>query len=63
MRKQFYCRFSKNRAACATGRCKNPHFLGVENVADDAHIKLEEECKVGLLHTGDAYSAHDRKFD
>jgi hypothetical protein len=35
----------------------------MENVTDDAHIKLEEEGNVGLLDTGDGYSADDRKFN
>src|SRR5438046_8252554 len=48
-RKQFYCHFSQNHAACTNGRCRNPRLLGVGNVADDAHIKLEEERKVGHL--------------
>jgi hypothetical protein len=35
----------------------------VENVANDTHIELEEEGEVGLLHTGNIYSADDWKFD
>jgi hypothetical protein len=44
-------------------RRRNPHILGVENVADYAHIEFEEKRKVGLLQTGNAHSADDRKFD
>jgi len=56
MRKQFYRHFSEDHAAYPNWRRRNPHLLGVENVTDDAHIKLEEG-KVGLLHTGDGYSS------